>query len=576
MKATSVYRMNHKSQAKELIFVSDMQEFTIGNDQAADMVIEDIRCHTLHALIRKEDELYRIISLNDRHGTFVNRERVEDAFLSEKSYFQIGNDFYQIEEKDKEFLESSEAKAALKNQIKIREKRKKASQRRTNTSHEKHLQVSLYWGNKLLDVRTFDRNRQITLGSGQEATFGINLLDSRYEGKDFGIGDYHKQKGVLKISVPPEASGMIWQKGRIRSIDQARHEASKLGNITDVLEFELRDQDQAHIELGELSLFTQFVKSSEKLPFFQFGRIDQTLKRVTLVTALIYLLIFGVFSITEVPPQKPSVKDLPDHLKKALVKAGIKKAEMEKKAAIGKIFDALEGGRARAESGKVTAKKAPKKQKIKPQKPKPTRKIAKEKPKKKLNLESFFAQKSPQKKVVDQKLTGKKRRGNAAAALAKGDYARGTEGLGPGGGGESVGIGSLKGLGQGGGMGAGDSGLSPSKGREIEVRELEDVIIKGGLDPEVIAAIIKRYLPQIRYCYEKELTNKPDLKGKVKVSFLITANGSVSSPKVSETTLRDAATESCMLEKILGWKFPKPKGGGTVRVNYPFLLMSNN
>ena len=28
--------------------------------------------------------------------------------------------------------------------------------------------------------------------------------------------------------------------------------------------------------------------------------------------------------------------------------------------------------------------------------------------------------------------------------------------------------------------------------------------------------------------------------------------------------------------KIMGWKFPKPRGGGTVGVKYPFLLMSTS
>src|SRR5690606_9522622 len=108
------------------------------------------------------------------------------------------------------------------------------------------------------------------------------------------------------------------------------------------------------------------------------------------------------------------------------------------------------------------------------------------------------------------------------------------------------------------------------------IAEEEEVIILGGLDPDVIAAIIKRYLSQIRNCYEQQLVTHPNLKGKVAVSFVIGGDGTVRKADIAETTLNNAATESCILSKIRTWKFPKPLGGGSVGVKYPFLLMSNS
>ncbi|OFZ57367.1 MAG: hypothetical protein A2328_06590 [Bdellovibrionales bacterium RIFOXYB2_FULL_36_6] len=117
--------------------------------------------------------------------------------------------------------------------------------------------------------------------------------------------------------------------------------------------------------------------------------------------------------------------------------------------------------------------------------------------------------------------------------------------------------------------------MKPSKGRQIDIKDDEQVVIEGGLDPDLIAAIIKRYGPQIQHCYEKGLVLKPTIKGKVTTNFIISSSGGVIKPKIIESTLRDAFTEKCILQKIVTWKFPKPKGGGTVGVTWPFILMSN-
>src|SRR5207245_1447439 len=49
----------------------------------------------------------------------------------------------------------------------------------------------------------------------------------------------------------------------------------------------------------------------------------------------------------------------------------------------------------------------------------------------------------------------------------------------------------------------------------------EEAIVDGGLDREVIAAVIKDSLGQIRYCYERQLSADPGLMGKVQIKFTI-------------------------------------------------------
>ncbi len=152
----------------------------------------------------------------------------------------------------------------------------------------------------------------------------------------------------------------------------------------------------------------------------------------------------------------------------------------------------------------------------------------------------------------------------------------GTRGFGSGGGGNALGIGGLGTRGRGGG--GGGSGYGMAKGR-VGRKGRSDIsagggqaVIMGSLDRSVIAAYIRRNLAKIRWCYEKGLARDPKLFGKVVINFTIANTGKVSQSKVRRTTMGDKAVESCIAAQIRKIRFPKPKGGGIVIVNYPFVF----
>lgn len=153
----------------------------------------------------------------------------------------------------------------------------------------------------------------------------------------------------------------------------------------------------------------------------------------------------------------------------------------------------------------------------------------------------------------------------------------GTRGSGPGGGGlsmNSVGLGALGTAGRGGGnsgYGDGTGGLGKKADRDINI-SAGSPIIMGSLDKELIRRVIHEHLPQIRYCYEKELSRNPGLFGKVATQFTISADGNVQSAEVQQSTMNNAEVERCITSKIRTWVFPKPKGGGVVIVKYPFIF----
>ncbi len=103
----------------------------------------------------------------------------------------------------------------------------------------------------------------------------------------------------------------------------------------------------------------------------------------------------------------------------------------------------------------------------------------------------------------------------------------------------------------------------------------EETEIAGGLSAEEIAAVVKKNIGAVRYCYERQLAANPDLYGKIKVEFVISPAGRVSTQKIKSTTMKSSLVEGCILRKIKRWKFPIPKGGTEVAVSYPFYFKSN-
>lgn len=156
----------------------------------------------------------------------------------------------------------------------------------------------------------------------------------------------------------------------------------------------------------------------------------------------------------------------------------------------------------------------------------------------------------------------------------------GLRGTGRGGGGTgegTIGLGNLGTIGHGSGTGTGSgygSGAGGFGGRRSTVPRIRtaEADVRGSLSREVIRRVIRRHINEVRFCYEQELSQRPDLAGRVTVSFIISATGAVQTATTSATTLNNARVEGCIVQAVRRWTFPAPDGGGVVGVNYPFLL----
>ncbi len=156
----------------------------------------------------------------------------------------------------------------------------------------------------------------------------------------------------------------------------------------------------------------------------------------------------------------------------------------------------------------------------------------------------------------------------------------GLRGTGRGGGGTgegTIGLGNLGTIGHGAGGGSGSGygrGAGGFSGRSARVPQIRSgaADVRGSLSKEVIRRVIRRHINEVRFCYEQELNARPDLEGRVTVSFIISPTGAVQSSAVAASTLGNQRVEGCIAGAVRRWGFPQPEGGGIVVVNYPFML----
>ena len=166
--------------------------------------------------------------------------------------------------------------------------------------------------------------------------------------------------------------------------------------------------------------------------------------------------------------------------------------------------------------------------------------------------------------------------GNEAGEM-NGGSGFGRSGFGPGGGGTGWGtigtgrygtIGHGSGTGNGYGVGGGRGGMH-GRPSAVPAVQIGQPTSNGDLDKAIIRRYIKRNIQKITYCYEKQLVAKPGLAGTVQTQFFIAPGGNVQSANASGV---DGEVASCVADVLKSIEFPKPKGGGGVNVNYPFIF----
>lgn len=99
----------------------------------------------------------------------------------------------------------------------------------------------------------------------------------------------------------------------------------------------------------------------------------------------------------------------------------------------------------------------------------------------------------------------------------------------------------------------------------------------GALEPKAaeraaLLEVVHRNTWEVHRCYTNALKDAPGLKGLLKVAWTIDAAGRVAEARVDETDLDDANLQSCVLERVRAWRFPRPADGALKKLTWKWTL----
>lgn len=158
----------------------------------------------------------------------------------------------------------------------------------------------------------------------------------------------------------------------------------------------------------------------------------------------------------------------------------------------------------------------------------------------------------------------------------------GLVGTGRGGGGTgqgTIGLGNTgligKGNGGGSGYGRGTGASFGGRGKRAPRVRHAKAEVTGALDRNVIRRMMRAHNNSLRACYEPVLAVDPNAAFKVSIGFVIDGQGRVAAELTwSKESLTEAeeAFGACLETALERIRFPKPAGGGTVKVRYPLVF----
>lgn len=71
-------------------FLLDTDEVTAGRHPDSEIFLDDVTVSRRHAAFRREPQGYRVVDVGSLNGTYVNRDRVDEALLAGGDEVQIG------------------------------------------------------------------------------------------------------------------------------------------------------------------------------------------------------------------------------------------------------------------------------------------------------------------------------------------------------------------------------------------------------------------------------------------------------------------------------------------------------
>jgi len=449
------------------------------------------------------------------------------------------------------------------------------------------LAIRVMWGDQALESHYFPPSQTTQFVVGTERGVDFPMGDSLLPGNRLEVVSFNKGHASLQFTEKMEGEFHANGKSPMQLSAAIKSKVAMLGEKDNAYSIDLRDSDFMWVHLGDNIVLEAHMDTEPKPAWVPLvNRIDFSALNIFLVVAL----LGSLFVISALNTAKRGM-GLVDELSASdarLVKLIEQSPEIQQN--IQRKFENIQkanageaAAKAKGEEGKMGSKTA-------------TQKDGRSTPK-------GDPDDSNRQRNVLSSLLGPGSGGGSAGATSighgrGGDSVRATlgglqgatygdaagggglgniRGVGTGGGGTSLASIGIGGTGTKSGESFGSGGIPGLTGRpKHAVPELSsgEVGVVGNVDGELIRQVIRRNSSKIRACYEEQLIRFPQLAGKVAIRFVINSEGAVDSSRVHHTEMAPRNTEigNCVANKIRLLEFPRPKGGGTAQVTYPFIF----
>lgn len=124
------------------------------------------------------------------------------------------------------------------------------------------------------------------------------------------------------------------------------------------------------------------------------------------------------------------------------------------------------------------------------------------------------------------------------------------------------------------GEGAGVLGCLGTRGRAGRGKNVAYGRVMGSLSSSSVSGVIRKNLNRVQAVYHRHLKSNPNLHGKIVVHFVIGPKGTVTSARISYSSVKSRQMEADILKIIKKLRFPASPGGGSIQVSYPFIFRS--
>jgi hypothetical protein len=94
----------------------------------------------------------------------------------------------------------------------------------------------------------------------------------------------------------------------------------------------------------------------------------------------------------------------------------------------------------------------------------------------------------------------------------------------------------------------------------------------GAVPGAAIEAVVRDHAAELKPCRDALLSTHPATEGRLVARFAISPAGAVETSCLVRSSLNDKAADACIIDRLLGWKFPAPVGGAWQVVELPIVV----